>query len=498
MECQFNQTNCPCLHTVIGQVQTQEQTQEVRLSDAMPDIGRILGCWGQPLIRSKEWRSDEIAVSGGVMAWVLYLPEDATEPKCLDTWIPFQMKWDIPQTQRDGAILASVSMKGMDCRSISARKMMIRAGISVFAQALEPTEVAVFAPESLPEDIEVLQMRYPVEIPQEAGEKPFLLDEEILLSVTAGAVHKVIGCEMCPQLTEKKVLADKLVFRGICKLHLLYMTQDGEIKQATPEMPFSQFIDLDSSFGNNALASLVILPTGMEFETGEDEKLRLKCGMSAQYVVYDRINVDVIEDAYSVSRNVTPILTELKLPVRLEHISQDISYGQTLHAQGQSIIDVSAYWEQPTVRQTEDTAEIQMPTQYQVLYTDENGSLQCVTGRGEERLPLASDGENQILPKIDYSFPRGSFQGDSVNISGEMTMQADVFKETNIPMVTALELGEVTQPDPNRPSIILCRMGEQRLWDLAKTYGSTVKAIEQVNGLQQMPAEGQILLVPVS
>lgn len=84
MDFQFKQTNCPCLRRVTGQAQTQEQVQEVKLSDAMPDIGRVLGCWGQPLVRSKEWRSDGMSISGGVMAWVLYAPEDGSEPRCLD------------------------------------------------------------------------------------------------------------------------------------------------------------------------------------------------------------------------------------------------------------------------------------------------------------------------------------------------------------------------------------------------------------------------------
>lgn len=495
MEFQFKQTNCPCLRRVTGQAQTQEQVQEVKLSDAMPDIGRVLGCWGQPMVRSKEWRSDGMSVSGGVMAWVLYAPEDGSEPRCLDTWIPFQMKWNFPQTERDGAIRTSVSIKGMDCRSISARKLMVRCGISAFGEALEPTDVPVFVPESMPEDVELLQMSYPMEIPQEAGEKAFALDEEVPLTAN---FHKMIGCEIQPRITEQKVLADKLVFRGICKLHMLYMTGEGEIKQATPEIPFSQFADLDTSFGNNAVSSILLLPTGMELEQDQEGKLQLKCSMAAQYVIYDRINVNVVEDAYSVNRVVTPVMADLQLPVRLEHISQNISYGHMISADAQTVLDATAYWEQPTVRQTEDTASVVMPVQYQALFTDQEGSQQWGTGRSEETWELPSDQDNSIIAHISSSQPRASARGDSIDISGEMTLEVDVFSDTAIPMVTGLELGEITEPDPNRPSLILCRMGDQRLWDLAKAYGSTVKGIEEINGLQQEPLDDQILLIPVS
>ena len=71
MEIQFQKTVVPYLQTLTHQMQTQEQTQQVRLSDAMPDVGRVVASWGQVLLRGKEWRSDSFCVSGGVKAWVL-------------------------------------------------------------------------------------------------------------------------------------------------------------------------------------------------------------------------------------------------------------------------------------------------------------------------------------------------------------------------------------------------------------------------------------------
>ena len=66
-----------------------------------------------------------------------------------------------------------------------------------------------------------------------------------------------------------------------------------------------------------------------------------------------------------------------------------------------------------------------------------------------------------------------------------------------IPMVTGLELGEARQPDPGRPSLILRRSDDRRLWDIAKESGSTMAAIRRANGLQEEPMPGQMLLIPV-
>ena len=101
MELQFRKSTIPYLNRVIREVQNQEQTQEIRLTDGMPDIGKILCAWGQVVVRSKEWRNDSASFSGGVMVWVLYAPEDGTQPRTLESWIPFLMKWDLPRDSRD-------------------------------------------------------------------------------------------------------------------------------------------------------------------------------------------------------------------------------------------------------------------------------------------------------------------------------------------------------------------------------------------------------------
>ena len=61
-----------------------EQAQEVRIPDGMPDADRILGVWGQPILRGKEWRGDTVGFNGGVMLWILYCPEGNDTPEILD------------------------------------------------------------------------------------------------------------------------------------------------------------------------------------------------------------------------------------------------------------------------------------------------------------------------------------------------------------------------------------------------------------------------------
>ena len=86
----------------------------------------------------------------------------------------------------------------------------------------------------------------------------------------------------------------------------------------------------------------------------------------------------------------------------------------------------------------------------------------------------------------------------SVTVKGEVPLEMTSESSRGFSMITGVELGEEKEPDANRPSLILRRAGDGRLWDIAKESGSTMDAIRKANGLQEEPAAGQMLLIPVS
>ena len=71
MELEFVNKPMDCLRQAVWEIKDEEQTQELKLTDGMPDVGRVLGAWGQLLIRSKEWRGSGMSISGGTLVWVL-------------------------------------------------------------------------------------------------------------------------------------------------------------------------------------------------------------------------------------------------------------------------------------------------------------------------------------------------------------------------------------------------------------------------------------------
>ena len=498
MELQFNKTVIPCLRTVAREMQTQEQTQEVRLTDGMPDIGKVLASWGQILIRGKEWRSGGAGVSGGVMVWVLYAPEDGSEPRSVETWLPFQMKWEFPDTERDGTISILPMLRSVDARSLSARKLMVRAGVGMLGQAMVPGDAEVYSPGELPEDVRTLKRAYPVQLPREAGEKAFQLEETLTLPSSVPGIEKLIRYSLRPELQDSKVMADKVILRGIGNLDILYRGVDGQLHSWNFELPFSQYGELDREYDGNALAKICLAVTSLELEQGEEEGLNLKAGLTGQYVIYDRPVIEVVEDVYSPNRTVTPQLSQLHLPAILDSRSETVHAEQAVDAEGMRVADVVFYPDYPQQRRDGDRMSAELSGMFQMLGYDGDGQLQSAVSRWQDTWSMGASADAAVYMTVQQTgMPLAAQSGATTNLRADMTVDTVTTAEQGLPMVTGIEMGEWREPDPNRPSLIVRRMGAERLWDLAKRTGSTVEAIQKANGLQQEPDSDQLLLIPV-
>lgn len=499
MEIQFRNDGMGCLREVICEVKNEEQTQEVKLPDTMPDIGKVLGAWGQVLLRGKEWRGNGMSVSGGVMAWVLYLPEGETEPRTVETWMPFHIRWDFPQTDRDGAILAEALLKSIDARSVSARKLMARAVVSVAGCALEPMVAEVFTPDSVPEDVYLRRHTYPMMVPSESGEKAFNLDEELTLPSSCPNPRRLLRYSMNPEISDLKIMADKVVFRGTAYIRVLCKCDDETLKSCDLEIPFSQYGDLEREYDPNAVAQIVPAMTNLDMELQENGMLRIKAGLVGQYVIYEQKQVDVVQDAYSPNRPVKLQTAKLQLPSVLEQKRENIQAEQVLEGTAGELLDVFCVAEHPRLDRRGEGVDMELTGAFQALYYDAEGNLASGTVRWAQQRRMDMDPDAKLTATCHMArMPQGDAGIDGIRMRANMTLDTTVTADTGVEMVTGLELGEAAPPKTDRPSLILRRVGEETLWDMAKLYGSTEDAIRNANGLTDEPIPGQILIIPVA
>lgn len=499
MELQFFNQEHECLQSVLCEAKAEEVTQEFRLTDGMPDVGNMIGAWGQAMVRSKEWHDRNITVSGGVTAWAMYTPENGGTPESVEVWIPFRMQWEIPEMNRDGTIVVNCRLKSVDARSVSARRIFFRAVVCVTVEALAPTQVQIYKPVDIPQDVQLLYKKYPMRLPMEAGEKVFILDEELMLSVESDGANKLVRCCVQPEITDKKVMADKAVFRGTAIVDVLCSCDGQRITKQSFEVPFSQFTELSKEYGPGASLFTQMALTSVEPELLEDGCVRIKIGMICQYVVYDQDMIEIIEDAYSTKRNVELQLQMLEIPVILEEKQERIRAEQPVESTDFVPTDVCMFLANPEIYHDYDNVSMNLSGVFHYMTMDHDDSQHGHTATWKQMLDMCVDHKTKIFAWSQLSGkPQTSQTSDGLVIKQDVLLDIKTVSTEPIRTVCGLTLGDMVQEeDVCRPSLILCRAENKSLWELAKENGSTMEAISQINELTEEPEENKMLLIPV-
>ena len=493
MELLFPKATVPCLKQLKSEVQTLEETQELRMPEEYPDIGKILGAWGQVLLRGKEWRDGSMAVSGGVMTWILYKAEgEEGQLRTVEAWIPFQVKWNLPPTQHDGVIRVIPLLRSVDARTTSSRKMVARVTVALLGEAYVRDEVQICTPPELPEDIHLLQESYPVLLPREAGEKAFDMEEELILPGSCPKIAKMIRFSLQPELIDQKVLSGKVVFRGIAILHILYQSEDGQLCTWDFEVPFSRYGELEDLYEQEARSTVTLGLTSLELQEEPEGKLYLKAGLTGQYMIYDKTMLTIGRDAYSNCREVQLYREDTELPSVLEMRQNTVTLQCDTQPNGR-ILDTAFYPDHPQLQRDGEGVKVQLPGRIHIL-TEKDGEVAGSTHNcsGSLELPM----ERNVTPMVTV-MPSG--KPDTGNIQ-----RADVLVETvsgisqGVPMICAIEAGAIPEKPSEKPSLILRRTGNDTLWDIAKVSGSTVEAIRAANHLEGTVEAARMLLIPIS
>ena len=293
-------------------------------------------------------------------------------------------------------------------------------------------------------------------------------------------------------------MADKVVFRGTARVHVLYRTPENLLKVWDGEIPFSQYTELEREYGPDSTASVVPLVTGVELEQTEQGAWRLKGNLSGQYVIYATDMIEQVEDAYSPRREIAVQISALSIPALLDSCQQTVHMDHTLQMDVGKTVDISFYTEHPATLKDGANVQLTVPGQFQMLYQDTDGRLQCALQRVDAQWNLeCGDGCGVNCCGKISGRPGATITTDGATMQCDVFVNATVFMQQGMDMVCGLHLGELKEQDPARPSLILKRAGSRSLWDIARECGSTVEMIRQANRLTDEPQREQMLLIPV-
>lgn len=484
------------LHTTLN----REETLEMIVPDACPDILDIVDTEAAPQLQSKECGMGSIALMGTAFCTILYQPEGEGRLQRLKAELPFQFSAELEQVTGLSRCIAVPRVTLAETRAMNPRKVLVRVVLAIEVTVYDPVLVR-FCTEIQEREtlgIECRSERSTGNFVVNVKERPFTCSEVVQIPGSRPPVEELLSVRCRAYDSEARLVGEKLIFKGGAVIHLLYLSPEGQLSTADFELPFSQIAEVGETAENTSF-QLDVMVTGCQARAMEPEgrEVSLELELLAQIVLREKRELNIVADAYSIFHPGTPEFTTYVLPELVEQSNRRQNVREVLDTAmvPAEVCDVRVQTGQVRPVGGELCAEIRMT----VLYRGEDGTCAAAARSVQVTCPAEVPEGAQCVASCTVPESDASVTGGGIEVRLGVEFQMLVTRQQRLCGLSgfALDMDQAVASE-NQPSIVLRQLGEgETLWDIAKAYLTTGTEIEQANGLGTEPLKpGQMLLIP--
>ena len=510
MELELKKERFSCYRALPPLCGTQEETAETILPDYLPDVTRLVESSGCLLLHGCESAEGRVRVSGQLRVSVLYTAEEAQSLRAFVYSLPFEHTMDGRLPDGTTEVCLEGQLCACDVRPVNPRKLFTRAGIQLTLTPYTPCTLTVCSgvEDAEAHGIETLCETRELPMIRALREKDFTFSDELLLSGAKEPARELLRTRCTLRLTDQRLLGGKLAIKGLAQLEVLYLDAAGESARVSGELPFSQVLDGLEEDGGRLTARTVLRLSGIEARIGSESEpddnrtVSLRLSISAFAVLSERKSVCCVTDLYSTRCELSARSETVELAGEGEYLTRELPVRERLEtgAEVKSVLSAEVRFQDAGVSGSGEDAEVRVAASLRVLYLDENGTPLLSERRVELLLRTALPEGTQVsvhsicAGEISAS---GGLEGVELRFPVFFTLCAA--NAPCYPCLTSLQTEERGDERANTPSLVLRAVKrDERLWDIAKQYRTTVSAILAANELSAdaPAAAGTLLLIP--
>lgn len=489
--------------------------EEFNVPDSCPDVGRMIQKKGSVHIDDVQVGDDAVTLSGHLVFCLLYVADDENRGiRSFTGQIPVEETIRLEGVREGDKIRLQWELEDLSLHLIHPRKLGIQAVIS-FRADIQEKRTLLLPLGVTGEDSVSCRMQKEAILGVKVHRKETIhLKEEILLPSNRQDVEQVLWQEIEVRGLKFRCMEGEIAYTGEMFVFLLY---SGEDILSPPEW-IEQVISVSGTLpceGCHAdqLPDIGVRVTQEELAVrpdanGEERILTAEAVLEADLRLQKEEEFPVLMDVCDPVRECQPVTEQTMIEhllVRNEakcRVSDRVSTGE---AQGKilQICHSNARLRVDDCRVTPGGLAVEGILKVRILYIvsdDEMPFYAMETVLPFEQMIEVPDMHGEIDYELQADLEQlSTTMADSheIEIRALVSCGALVVEKREIPLLREI----TTQPlnmDKIRalPGIVCCRIGQQdTLWDLAKTYYTTVEDIMALNDLQGEPAPGQTVFL---
>lgn len=501
-----------CLSEMILDASAEQSVElDYFLPDYYPNIFKLLKTTVTPVIQSQKIAGTKLTIDGMACIRVLYLAETTNRICCVEQKSPFSKVVDLPAQCQSPLFQVIPRCYFANGRAVNQRRLDIRGGISFKLRVWDQREEAVVSGGS-GMGLQCHCREITACAARKTACKPFVVTEDLELGAAKPAFGSVLVLQGAAVPTETKRIANKAICKGDVSLHLLYQPED---EAAPPEVmefsiPVSQIVDLPG-LEENDLCDVRFEVTGVSVEprpddSGQNRILSCECTLNLFCTAERNQDYRLADDAFSTLYE-SSLVSRTATAERVLQAADLTLTAKTAADTGGSAVsvvyDAASVFGDAAVKQENGDLFVCGNLEVSALCGGGDGIPFLVEKIVPVELKVQSglDGEIGFLPWVSVLSTGFSILSETqLELRTELRISGMIHGRSTLPILTDVAV----QEDAPRVRDALCALricyaeAGDRVWDIAKTYSTSMDAVMKENGLEDevLPAH-TMLLIPL-
>lgn len=498
---------------VIFDGQTEQGVEfDYVLPDYYPDIFKILNFTLTPGIVSYNVSGTQLHLDGVAHINVMYLSENSTVIHCVEHKYTYSKTVDLVRSGEKHTVSFAPKVDYCNCRAVSGRRLDMRGAVSYKIRVTDVKQTEMI---SHAEGLEMKKMPITYCGDKLVASRQFAVREDIETGMGKGGIQNIIHRDAVAEVTDIKVIANKVVVKGEVKLKALYLVKNADDKQDSEVMeaviPVSQIIDVDGiDDGHVCYVRLSVMDCDLDIkanEMGENRMFGCDMMLDCTITASKENTISLLTDVYSTQYETAFTKSTIKTEYSPQVINRQLSLKSELQCgEGEltEVFDGRCEISNVMCRVNEEgTLVVTGQCAASAMGRLENGAPVFLEKSEPFEISAESVGEEgcAIEPDLQVGSVSYSITGDNnVELRIILELNGCLFGVRSVEAINEIEIDTEKPKEKNNDYALKLYFAEENeeIFAIAKHYNTSAAAIMAENELEaEVTAEPCMLLIPI-
>ncbi|PHV69374.1 hypothetical protein CS063_16195 [Sporanaerobium hydrogeniformans] len=477
--------------------------RDIIVPDGKPDMQKVLQLDGKMTVDQLDVSDDRIMYRGNIEVCVLYANEN--KPRCVYTMkgnIPVEDFVILDGVTKDQRVEFEYNIEHMSYNILNERKLNVKAIIQICVAATCTKETMVITDLNTESPIQTQEEVIEITTPSDVKEDKIIVKEDLTVPQTKPSINELLKSYI--QIIEEQVkrTETEILYNGMLEVATMYKTEGEEdaVEVVNNRVPFQGSISLPKNEGEMFWdCTLQATPSYMKVAPdydGEDRIIECEFIICAKYYKLNKNAETIISDVHCPGKKVTSKDKQLDYMNLQDRMQVSVPKKEAISIENFTPENnqIFCVLMKPSVEEKvigDDKLTLKGVLEVKVIYTaNEVGNI---IDTSVSMIPFTQELEvkgitnkSLIMPRVTASDVKVYAQNKKeIVIEYILNCLAEVYNMQNVSVLEDIGLEDMSKEElANYPSMTVYQVKKgDTLWDLAKRFNTTVKDIQEINGI---------------